>query len=162
MQTSGAIVAQAQPAASGAFDVNGAAPAAAEGQPLTATQGAPAGGAVGGATGQPPAGGLGPMMWLLPGMLLVMILFSTMAGRKEKKKREALMQSLRKHDKVQMLGGIIGTVSELSDDEVVVNVEDGRIRFARSAVQTILRSSDRGGQADSVAEAKPEGKHATV
>lgn len=157
------MLVQTQPGAAGAFDTNGAAtpataPAGDATAPGTATQGAPIGGAQ-----QPPAGGFGPMMWLLPAMLLVMILFSTMAGRKEKKKRQELMNSLQKHDKVQMLGGIIGTVSALSDDEVVVNVEDGRIRFARSAVQTILKSSNTsGGRTDLVTETKPEGKHATV
>ena len=158
------MLAQTQPAAAGAFDANGAATpvAAPVGQPTTpstATQGLPA---TGGAPAAAP-GGFGPMMWLLPGMLLIMILFSTMAGRKEKKKRQELMNSLHKHDKVQMLGGIIGTVSEISDDEVVVNVEDGRIRFARTAVQTILKSSSsKSGRSDVLAEAKPEGKHATV
>jgi len=106
------------------------------------------------------------LMWVLPGMLLVMILMSTMTGRKEKKKRAALMNSMQRGDKVQMLGGIIGVVHELSDDEMVLNVETGRIRFARTAVQTILKSKNGGsgamGKSDSIAEAKPDGKVVTV
>jgi preprotein translocase subunit YajC len=47
-----------------------------------------------------------------------------LGGRKEKKKRAALMASLKKHDKVQTVGGIIGTVVELTAEEVVLRVDE--------------------------------------
>jgi len=152
--------APAQPAA-GAFDVNGATTAAPSTTGGTVANGGTTGPVGPGGTAAPAAGGLGPMIWLLPGMLLVMILFSTMSGRKEKKKRAELMSSVQKGDKVQMLGGIIGTIHEIADDEIVLNVETGRIRFARTALQTILKSKS-GSKADSIAEAKPEAKGALV
>src|SRR5690606_4607490 len=105
---------------------------------IAADGSAPTGGA-----SNPPAGGGMQMIWMimLP-MLLLLIVSSVMSGRKEKKKRAELMASLKKHDKVQTVGGIIGTVVELGADEVVLRVDDTsktRIRFSRSAIQQILR-----------------------
>lgn len=100
--------------------------------------GAPAGTA-------PGAGGLGMMLPLLFGLMIFMIVTSMMSGRKEKKKRAALMSSLKRRDKVQTVGGVIGTIAEIKNDEIVLKVDHGsntRIRFARSAIQQVLHSSD--------------------
>lgn len=96
-----------------------------------------------------------PMLLYLMGGMLLLIIFTTWNGsRKEKKKREEMSTSLRKGDTVQMLGGIIGVVSEIRDDEVVVRMEEGKIRFAKSAVQGILKST-KDPKADSSLESKP-------
>lgn len=100
--------------------------------------GAPAGTAPGG-------GGLGMMLPLLFGLMIFMIVTSMMSGRKEKKKRAALMSNLKRRDKVQTVGGVIGTIAEIKNDEIVLKVDHGsntRIRFARSAIQQVLHSSD--------------------
>lgn len=118
--------------------------------------GGPAGGAVEGADGAPggaapggaPAGGGFQMMLpLLFGLMIVMVVTSMMSGRKEKKKRAALMSNLKRRDKVQTIGGVIGTIAEISNDEVVLKVDHGsqtRIRFSRSAIQQVLQSSSGG------------------
>ncbi len=108
----------------------------------------------GGPGGAPAAGGMGPIMWLLPVMLVVMILVSVMGNRKEKKKQAELLSSVKKGDKVQMLGGVIGTVAEMGDTEIVLRVEEGRIRFAKSALQGLVRPS----VASGTLEAKPDAK----
>ncbi len=101
--------------------------------------GTPGGG--GGGTQQPPPGsGLLPM--LLFGFLIFMVLTMVMSGRKEKKKRNELLSSLAKHDKVQTAGGMIGTIVELKGDEVVLKVDEStntKIRFSRSSVTAILK-----------------------
>ena len=81
------------------------------------------------------------MIWLLPAMLVVMIGMSLWTGRKEKKKREALMNSIKKYDKVTTIAGIVGEVAELNDHDVVLRVEDGRIRFSRSAITGVIGES---------------------
>jgi len=121
-----------------------------------ATTAAP-GGAPG--PGQPVAKGPDMIFWLLPGMLLVMVLVSVLGGRKEKKKRAELMASLKKGDKVQTLGGIIGTIAELGEHDAVIRLEDGRMRIARTAIQGVVGSSPVAGSA---LEAKPEGVKAGV
>ncbi len=105
-----------------------------------------------GTTGATPAGPAGPppassgspfnMIWILMLFLVVMVVMTSMTGRREKKRRESLMSALKKGDRVQTLGGIIGTIIELQDNEVVLRVDEvsnTRIRFARSAVQGVIR-----------------------
>ncbi len=94
-------------------------------------------------------------MWLLPGMLVVMILMSWLSSRKDKKRQAELMANIKKGDRVQMMGGIIGSIVELGDTEVVLRVEEGRIRFARTAIVGLVQS--RNGAASSL-EAKPDAK----
>lgn len=115
-----------------------------------------------GGSGTAGAGGLGSMIWLFPVLLLFMILMTTMTGRKDKKKRAELMASLTKQARVQMVGGEIGTIVELTDDEVVLRVEEGRIRYARSAVQTVLSPSKAKAESGAIAEVKGEPKATSV
>lgn len=86
-------------------------------------------------------GGFGPdgLLIMLAGFLVLMIVMSVIGGRKERRRRQEMMNSLQKGSRVQMAGGIIGVVTELGEDEIVVKSEDGRIRFAKSAVSAILR-----------------------
>jgi preprotein translocase subunit YajC len=91
-------------------------------------------------------------------MLVVMIIFSVMSGRKEKKKKEELVSSIKKHDKVQMLGGIIGTVAEVGDEDIVIRVEEGRIRFAKSAVAAVINSAKASGSVESKPDSKSDSK----
>lgn len=120
--------------------------------PAAATStGAPAGtGAVGGLGGQvPPSGPQGspsmmPMLVLFGGMLALMILMQTMSARREKKKRDSLMSSLKKHDRVLTTAGMIGSVVEVRDDEVVLKIDENqnvRVRFMRSAIAQVLSAS---------------------
>ena len=119
------------------------------------------------ATAQPAgSGGAAPQAQssgssMLPLIILVafgiMFIPMILSGRKEQKKRKELMESMRKGDKVQTSGGIIGTVVELGQDDVVLRVEEGRIRFAKAAVVAVLKSS--GAKPDaSIAEPKAESK----
>lgn len=72
-------------------------------------------------------------------VLGLMVLMSVFTGRKDKKKRQELMTSLKRGDTVQLTGGMIGTVIEIRDEDVLVKFEEGKIRFIKAAVQTILR-----------------------
>lgn len=120
--------------------------------------GAPQTGAV--PAGPAPAGSgqaspLSSMSMFVPVILVfvVMILLTSMSGRKEKKRREALLSSIRKHDRVQTLGGVIGTIAEIDEDEVVLKLDEGRMRVSRGAIQTVLREA-RGARANGAIEEK--------
>ncbi len=87
--------------------------------------------------------GLPPWVWLLP-IAMLLIMMST-GGRKEKKKRAAMLAAMAKGDKVQTVGGILGTVVEVRDDEIIVKVDENantRLRFSRTAIQSILESKN--------------------
>lgn len=92
-------------------------------------------------------GGLGilPLIFV---MVAVMMLMTTLSGRKEKKKRKALMDSLGKGDKVITIGGQIGIVDQVRDTEVVLRIDENsnaKARFSKASIQQVLESSDKGG-----------------
>jgi len=102
----------------------------------------------GGSGSPPPAGPFGGnfIFIMLALMLGFMILTSVMSGRKEKKRRAEMLGTLRKQDRVQTLGGIIGSVVEVKNDEVVLRVDDSsntRIRFSKTAIQQVLKKNTR-------------------
>jgi len=105
---------------------------------------------IGPATGGAPGGGAAPaspfggsqFLFIMLAMLGLMVFMSFWTNRKEKKRREELMNSMKKGDRVQTLGGMIGTVQEVFDNEVVLRLEEGRVRVSRASVQTVIKPSD--------------------
>ncbi len=144
-----------------------AAPASVAGMPAgaqspTAAQGT---GVVGqpGATPLPAQPPMSPMQSLMPlliigGLFILMIVMTSMAGRKERKKRAEMLASLSTGDRVQTVGGILGHIAEIRDDEVTIRVDEvsnTRIKFARSAIQSVTRRASE--KAGSASEPKPAG-----
>ena len=130
-------------------------------QPATTAEGQPLGGTAtvpnGTGSGRTPASPMGSeLIFLMLGLLVFMILMSVMTGRKEKKKRAELMASLHNGAEVQTSGGIIGTVTQLRDDDLVLVLDQGRMRVARSAVVAVLKSKPGSeGKAGTSVEPKP-------
>jgi preprotein translocase subunit YajC len=106
----------------------------------TGTTGEPAAaGPGGGPAPQSPFGGQFLLVMVL--LLVGMIVFSIFGQRRERKKREAMISAIKKHDRVQTIGGVIGSIVEVKSDQVVLKVDESsntRITFARSAVQQVL------------------------
>jgi len=105
-------------------------------------------GGSGGTTGNG-GGGLfnSGFMVVLVMMFLAMIIFSFMGQRRDRKKREAMISAVKKHDKVQTVGGLIGSVVEVKSDTIVLKVDESantRITFARSSIQQVLTSATDG------------------
>lgn len=98
-------------------------------------------GAGGAGAGAPP----GPDLMLLFVVLIVaMLVFTMWSSRRDRKRREAMISAVKKHDRVQTIGGVIGSVLEVKPDTIVLKVDESsntRITFARSAVQQVLTSS---------------------
>jgi preprotein translocase subunit YajC len=86
-----------------------------------------------------------PPWWsMLPPMIAVLGLFFMLMiwpQRKEQQKREQLLNSLKKNDRVVTLGGMIGTIANVSPDgkEITLKVDDNtRIKFVRSGIANKL------------------------
>lgn len=98
-----------------------------------------AGDAVGGAGDGVKPATPSPLVTLAP-LLFVFALFYFLMIRpqqNERKKRDALLQELKKNDKVVTIGGLIGTVADLSSDgqEVTVKLDDStRVKMLRSSI----------------------------
>ena len=102
-----------------------------------------------GEAGATPVGGARPagdpfgMIWMLIPFVVIMVLVSVMGQRREKKKRNALMSSIKKHDSVQTAGGIIGAVVEIKDDTIILKIDENsnvRMTFAKSSIIQVLAS----------------------
>lgn len=84
-----------------------------------------------------------PMAMMLP-FVAIAVLFYFMLIRpqqREQANRKAMLSTLKKNDRVLTIGGILGTVANISADgeEVTLRVDDNtRIKFRRSSVQQIL------------------------
>ncbi|MCK4608218.1 MAG: preprotein translocase subunit YajC [Gammaproteobacteria bacterium] len=88
------------------------------------------------------AGSHGGLMSMLP-MLIILVLFMYFLiirpqSKKAKEHRE-LMASLKKGDEVMTSGGLLGTITKLSDNFIALEISNGvEIRLQRGAISASL------------------------
>jgi preprotein translocase subunit YajC len=78
---------------------------------------------------------------MIPMLVIFGIFYFVMIGpeRKARKKREAMLAEMKKGDQVVTSSGLHGTIANLAEDVVTLQVDEGvRLRFSRSAIQTIV------------------------
>jgi len=98
---------------------------------------------VAGNNGGKPGGLFGnPQTFLLVmvGFLVLMYFFSSRSRKKQQTQRQKMLDALNKGDKITTIGGIIGTVVEVKDNEVVVRVDESnniKMRFVTSAISRV-------------------------
>jgi preprotein translocase subunit YajC len=102
-------------------------------------------------TGAAPAGGpagpqSNPISLMLPIFVVVgvMLVMTTLTGRKEKKKKASLLAAMGKGDKVITIGGQIGVVDQVRENEVVLRIDENsnaKARFTKASIQQILESA---------------------
>ncbi len=82
-----------------------------------------------------------PQFFIWP-LLIVFLLWTLFRSNKTRGKQQKLvMETLKKGDRVQTIGGILGTVVELRENDVVVKVDETsntKIRFTRTAIHRVL------------------------
>ncbi len=74
---------------------------------------------------------------LLIGFTILMFFFVLRGPRKQKQQHKKMVSSLKKNDRIRTIGGIIGTVVDVKDDEIVLKVDESnntKIRIAISAI----------------------------
>ncbi|WP_053374816.1 preprotein translocase subunit YajC [Paenibacillus sp. FJAT-27812] len=91
------------------------------------------------------AGGSGNILGMIWPFVLMFAVFYFLLIRpqqKKQKQRTSMLNQLKKGDKISTIGGLHGTVVELSDDTVVLRVNDTtKMTFERSAINTIINSA---------------------
>lgn len=92
-------------------------------------------------TEQGPPGLWDPSILIICGlMLVVMLLFNSLGGRKQRKQRAAMLNALKKHDQVITRGGVFGSVIEIKTDRVVLKVDESsntRITVHRDSIEQV-------------------------
>jgi len=92
-----------------------------------------------------PAGAL--LQWVVPlGLLFVVMYFLMLRPqRKKDQERREMLSSIKRNDHVVTIGGIRGVITSVKEDELVLRVDDAkdiRLRFSRSAISRVLKSSE--------------------
>lgn len=98
-------------------------------------------------TGQVESGIMHVLTALVLPLVLLMVVMYFLTIRPQKKReleRKAMLANLKKNDRVLTSGGIIGTVMEVRNQDVILKVDDKtntRIRFVRAAIIDLLSAS---------------------
>lgn len=73
---------------------------------------------------------------MLLGVFVVMWLFMIRPQRKAQKEQEQFIKALERGNKVVTIGGIYGTIVEVTDNNVLLEVDNGvKIRVLKSSIQ---------------------------
>jgi len=89
-----------------------------------------------------------PIMLIMV-LVLGLFMFLPMLGQKKEKRRKKRMADLKKHDRVVTTGGIFGTIVNL--DEATVSLEVGkdvRFKLKRSSIYDLENGAELDKQAD--------------
>jgi preprotein translocase subunit YajC len=82
-------------------------------------------------------------------LLMIMIIFMGMqffSKRKQDKERQSQLAAMKRGDRVQTIGGILGTIVEVREGDVLVKVDESnntKIKFARSAIARVTTDEDK-------------------
>ena len=97
------------------------------------------------AQNQSPGPQPGGMSFLLPAMLLALLVFMFLSSRSQKKReqreRDEMHAGMTKNDRVLTIGGVIGTIISVKDNEVVLKVDEStntKMTFVKTAIQRVL------------------------
>jgi preprotein translocase subunit YajC len=110
------------------------------GETTTSTQqnGAPAAGD----ETQKPAPGNPMMQFVLMGLIVVVMYFMLFrAPKKRQQEHKKMVETLKKNDRVRTIGGILGVVLDVRDDEIVLKIDEAnntKIRVIPSAIATVI------------------------
>jgi len=92
-------------------------------------------------------GPFGGYQLIFLGLMFVMMYLILFRGpRKKQQQHKQMVQSLAKNDKVRTIGGIIGTVVDIKDDEITLKVDESnntKIKVLPSAIgRNITKEKD--------------------
>lgn len=88
-----------------------------------------------------PQGGM-DLMFMILVLFGGMLLITMFTGRKDKKRRKDMLSSLAKKDKIRSAGGIIGTIIEMKDDEVLIETDRAshtRLWLAKGSIASVIK-----------------------
>ncbi|MHC4507689.1 MAG: preprotein translocase subunit YajC [Planctomycetota bacterium] len=87
---------------------------------------------------QKPRTAFPPSQLIFLGLMFVLMYVILFRGpRKKQQQHKQMMQELSKNDRVQTIGGIIGTVVDTKDDEITLKIDESnntKIKLVRSAI----------------------------
>jgi preprotein translocase subunit YajC len=85
------------------------------------------------------------LFFVILGFLVLMIFSSSRTKKKEEKQRNDMLKGMKRGDKVLTIGGILGTLVDVRDTEVIVKVDEGsntKIKFSREAIKRVVTDDE--------------------
>ncbi len=90
-------------------------------------------------TGAPPGGSPFSMLFILGGFAIFMYLFMIRPQQKRQKEHKELVSSIAKGDEVILNSGLLGKVSKVDENYVVLEVANNtELRYQKIAVHAVL------------------------
>ena len=78
-------------------------------------------------------------------MFVVLYFFLFRGPRKKQQQHKKMLGTMKKNDRVKTIGGIIGTVVDVRDHEVVLKIDETnnvKMHFARSAISQVFAEGE--------------------
>jgi preprotein translocase subunit YajC len=99
------------------------------------------------AGGAQPAGGESFMRFMFPLLLAFGVFYFLLfrGQRKDKQRTAQMLANLKRNDRVQTIGGVLGTVVDAREHEVVLKVDESsnvKMRFNRAAIKEVLSAGE--------------------
>ena len=110
-----------------------------------------------------PAAGMGSPLIMLVLMLAIMYFLMIRPENKRKKEAEQMRSSVKKGDKITTIGGIVGTVVDVKENNIVIetSADQVRIELAKWALSTNETAAEAAkAEAQKAEEAKAKAKAA--
>jgi len=80
-------------------------------------------------------------------LMFVVMYFVLLRGpKKRQQEHKQMVQTLKKNDRVRTVGGIIGTIVEIKDDEIILKIDESnntKMRVVPSAIATNLSTENK-------------------
>lgn len=107
-------------------------------------------GGPGGGPSAPSGGGpaSNPLIGLLPFVLIFVLFYVLMIlpQQRQRKKHQAMLGALKKGDRVVTSSGLIGSITNIHDDVVTLQIADNvKVKLLRSAVASLRGDNEGGG-----------------
>ena len=88
--------------------------------------------------------------WFLPFILMFAAMYFILfrGPRKKQQEHKQMLGAMKKNDRVKTIGGIIGTVVDVRDHEVVLKIDETnnvKMRIARNAISTVFAEGEQAG-----------------
>jgi preprotein translocase subunit YajC len=100
-----------------------------------------------------------PPFWANPQQLILLVVFamlmffifsSSKGKRNEQRQRDDMLKNMKRGDRVMTAGGILGTVVDVRDTDVVLKVDEStntKIKFSREAIKRVVTDDEPGATA---------------
>jgi len=74
-------------------------------------------------------------------IMIIMYMFIFRGPKKKQQQHAQMVKTLKKNDRIRTIGGILGTVIEVRDKEVVIKIDESnntKMRVSPSAISTVV------------------------